>query len=74
MSDVTRSAIVVNGGVSGLTLLGVAFVVLRLLGVIHWHWILVLAPFWLPFAVMVTFAMVLLTAITVFDAIIGGSK
>lgn len=29
-------------------LLGVAFVVLKLCGVISWSWVWVLAPFWIP--------------------------
>jgi hypothetical protein len=33
------------------SLLGVAFIVLRLVGVIHWSWVWVLAPFWIPFAI-----------------------
>lgn len=32
-------------------LLGVAFIVLRLVGVIHWSWLWVLAPFWIPFVI-----------------------
>jgi uncharacterized membrane protein len=37
-------------GVSGL--LGVAFVVLKLTHVIDWSWWWVLAPFWVPFAIL----------------------
>jgi len=33
------------------SLLGVAFIVLRLVGVIHWSWVWVLAPFWIPFVI-----------------------
>lgn len=33
-----------------LGLLGIAFVVLKLVGVIAWPWIWVLAPFWVPLA------------------------
>ena len=36
----------VNGGVGVTGLLGVAFVVLKLLGVIDWSWWLVTLPFW----------------------------
>lgn len=35
-----------GGGTSALTLLGVAFVVLKLCGVIDWSWWWVTAPFW----------------------------
>ena len=34
-------------------LLGIAFVVLRLCGVITWPWVWVLAPFWTPFALAI---------------------
>ena len=36
----------VNGGVGVTGLLGVVFVVLKLLGVIDWSWWLVTLPFW----------------------------
>jgi len=39
-------------GPSILGLLGIAFVVLKLCGVIEWHWIWVLAPFWGPLVVV----------------------
>jgi hypothetical protein len=43
--------------VSGL--LGVAFVVLKLTGHITWPWLWVLAPFWIPLAlVLAAFAVV----------------
>lgn len=35
-----------SGGVSVLGLLGVAFVVLKLVGIIDWSWWWVTAPFW----------------------------
>lgn len=31
-------------------LLGIAFIVLKLTGVIAWSWLWVLAPFWIPLA------------------------
>ena len=38
-------------GIIGL--LGVAFVVLKLTGVIDWSWLWVTAPLWLPVAIVV---------------------
>lgn len=35
-----------------LYLLGVAFVVLKLVGEIAWPWVWVLAPFWAPWALI----------------------
>ncbi len=39
-----------RSGVSGLTLLTIVFVVLKLTGVIAWSWWWVLAPTWIPLA------------------------
>ena len=39
---------VIYKGTSTLGLLGVAFVVLKLVGVINWSWWLVTLPFWGP--------------------------
>lgn len=41
-----------SGGIGVLGALGVAFVVLKLLGYIDWPWIWVLAPFWSGFAML----------------------
>jgi membrane-bound ClpP family serine protease len=41
-----------SGGVGVLGLLGVAFVVLKLIGVINWSWWWVTAPFWGPFVLL----------------------
>lgn len=45
MSNTTSSS-----GVSASTVLGIVFVVLKLVGVIDWSWVWVLAPFWIPAA------------------------
>lgn len=41
----------IGGGLS--TLLTVAFIVLKLLEVITWKWVWVLAPFWGPYALII---------------------
>ena len=41
-----------SGGVGIAGLLGVAFVILKLTGVIAWSWWWVLAPFWIPLAIV----------------------
>lgn len=49
--------------VGGMTLGGtltLIFVVLKLVGVIHWSWLWILAPMWLPIAI---FAAVLIWAV-----------
>lgn len=37
-----------SGGIAFCGLLAVAFIVLKLLGIIKWSWIWVLAPLWMP--------------------------
>jgi uncharacterized protein (DUF983 family) len=49
MADTVQS----RGGPSTLSLLGVAFVVLKLVGVIDWSWWWVTLPFWGPVAFIV---------------------
>lgn len=39
-----------QGGISSLGLLGIAFVVLKLTGVIDWSWWYVTLPFWIGIA------------------------
>jgi len=43
----------VSRGTSVTGLLGVAFIILKLCGVIAWSWWWVLAPFWIPFVLVV---------------------
>ena len=47
----SKKPITVYRGVTPLSLLGVAFVVLKLLGYITWSWWWVLAPFWIPIGI-----------------------
>lgn len=42
-----------GGGTVGL--LGVAFIVLKLCGVIKWSWVWVLSPFWIEIAIVLAF-------------------
>lgn len=46
-------------GISTTGLLGVLFVGLKLTGVIDWPWLWVLAPFWIPVAILLTILLVL---------------
>lgn len=54
---------VVTSGSSLATVLGVVFLVLKLVGVIDWAWIWVLAPFWIPFAFVIAFSIVWLLVV-----------
>ena len=52
-----------NGTARGVVgfcgLLGIAFIVLKLCGVIDWDWWVVLMPIWIPFAVICVLLMAL---------------
>lgn len=48
-----------SGGVGATGLLGVAFVVLKLCGVISWSWWWVLSPFWIPLVIAIICAIAL---------------
>ena len=42
---------IAGGGITVATLLGIAFIILKLCKVIAWQWVWVLAPFWIPAAI-----------------------
>jgi hypothetical protein len=52
-----------NGGVGVCGALGIAFVVLKLCGVLDWSWWWVLAPFWIPPAAGIAVFVAVLTGI-----------
>lgn len=45
-----KTGITVGRGIGALDLLGVAFVVMKLCGVVGWRWLWVLIPFWIQLA------------------------
>jgi len=45
-----------------LSILGIVFIVLRLVGTIDWSWWLVLAPFWGQLAIVLVFLVVVFVA------------
>ena len=55
------------------TLLGVAFIVLKLTHVIAWSWVWVLAPYWLPFA-LVLFVFGIYLILAVLSAVVDGGR
>ena len=46
-------------GLGVCDVLGIVFIVLKLVGVISWSWWWVLAPFWIPLAIVILFAIIL---------------
>ena len=53
----------VNGGIGFTGLLQVAFIVLKLIGIINWSWVWVLSPTWISIilAVLVIIVAIILT-------------
>ena len=48
----------VNGGIGFVGLLTVAFVVLKLCGVINWKWLWVLSPIWIEACIVIVIVIV----------------
>lgn len=44
-----------SNGIGFTGLLTIVFIVLKLVGVISWSWVWVLAPFWIPLALIFAF-------------------
>ena len=67
---------VVNRGVTPLSLLGVAFIVLKVMGHITWSWVWVLVPFWIPLclALLIVAALLFIIAIAARGLVTEASK
>ncbi len=52
MKDNSNNAKAAGGGIGSSGLLGLLFIALKLCGVIDWSWWWVLAPFWIPVALV----------------------
>lgn len=50
MNNSSNNQTAASGGIGFCGLLGIVFIVLKLIGVINWPWGLVLMPIWLPIA------------------------
>jgi len=48
-----------SGGLGLASVLGIIFIVLKLVGVINWSWIWVLSPFWIGFALWLFFVILI---------------
>ena len=51
--------------ISASSLLGIAFIILKLCKVIDWSWWWVLAPFWIPLAIFILFVVGWISAYTI---------
>lgn len=70
MTQKQNESVAASGGIGLGGALGVLFVALKLCGVIHWSWLWVLAPFWMPVVFVVG---VFLTALLI-AAVYGAFK
>ncbi len=48
-----------QGGIGFCGLLAIVFIVLQLTGYIHWSWWWVLAPIWIPIAILMAVGLVI---------------
>lgn len=51
-----------GGGIGFAGLLTIAFIVLKLTGVISWSWVWVLSPLWIGFALLLAIIVIILLA------------
>jgi len=56
--DEKKSKVTVNFNLPGLLL--IAFIILKLCGVIQWSWLWVLAPLWIPLAIWLVVVVIIL--------------
>lgn len=63
----SKSSSTSEGGIGFCGLLAVAFIVLKLCNVIQWSWWWVLAPLWIPAAIVIVLIVIVLIC-----ALIGG--
>lgn len=66
MSKSTTVVTSSSSGVGFLGLLAVAFIVLKLLGVIDWPWLWVLAPIWIPLAIFLVIVVIFVVAFVIY--------
>lgn len=63
-----------SGGVGFFGLLTVAFIVLKLTGVIAWSWLWVLSPIWIPWAVFLFCGLIVMVVIGIIGIFEGMDK
>jgi hypothetical protein len=56
--QVSDQVVIVSGGTSFSSLLGILFIWLKLAGFITWPWLWVLAPLWIPAALILIIVLV----------------
>ena len=64
-----NSATSTNCGIGVCGLLGVVFIVLKLVGTISWSWVWVLSPIWIPMAMVFAILLIVVVAAIVMVAV-----
>ena len=62
------------GGIGFCGLLGIAFIVLKLTGVIGWSWLWVLAPLWIPAVITIGILLICLVVVLCCELLKGARK
>lgn len=62
------------GGIGFCGLLGIAFIVLKLTGVIGWSWLWVLAPLWIPVVIAIGILLICLVVVLCCELLEGARK
>ena len=57
--------VVQSGGIGVTGLLGVVFIVLKLIGVINWSWWWVMSPFWIPIVLVLGTVLIIVIIIAI---------
>ena len=63
--EMNKKATPAVGGLGLADVLGVVFVVLKLVGVINWSWVWVLAPFWIQIVLVLIVALIMFIVVIV---------
>lgn len=67
----SEKVVVTSGGIGVFGLLGVILVTLKVLNLIELSWFWVIAPFWMPLAIVLGVIVIVVVALFVFGLIIG---
>jgi hypothetical protein len=71
MSNNENKTVVKKQGLGLGTVLTIIFVVLKLVGVIDWAWVWVLAPFWISVAISLVFSLIALLIVAIAAIIVS---
>jgi hypothetical protein len=71
MSNNENKTVVKKQGLGLGTVLTIIFVVLKLVGVIDWAWVWVLAPFWISVAISLVFSLIALLIVAIAAIVVG---